>query len=515
MSVLVVDDSLTVRMNLTEILDAAALPAVACATSPKRGASSPSSNSPWSSSTCCCPTATASNCCREIRAMPSADDTAVMLLSTEAEVRDRIRGLTTGADEYVGKPYDPSYVVARARELARLQRVGRTAPAQETVLVIDDSLTFREALKAALEAAVLPRDRRRHRRGRLAARRRSAADRDRRRRSIARHRRRHRHPAHPARRGAARHCPACCSPRRRIAAPRCGRSTPAPTPSSARTKISRVILAQLKAVLRSAGAQVASSDGRDGTASLLGPKKILAVDDSETYLQQLADALRADGYEVVLARSGEEALELLAVQPVDCILLDLMMPGIGGRETCRRIKAAPGMRDIPVVMLTAVEDREAMIEGLGAGADDYIAKSSDFDLLRARVLAQIRRKQFEDENAAYPRAAVARGAGGGRGARGPRDGRGARQLVAELEVKNDELEVLQLFGGARSARAVAQHRRLRPGAAGGLRRQARRRRQAISGLRAGIGPADGAADRRPAGAGAGHARRIRARAASI
>ena len=104
-----------------------------------------------------------------------------------------------------------------------------------------------------------------------------------------------------------------------------------------------VILARLKAMLRSAGAQVADR----GTASLLGPKKILAVDDSETYLQDLAEALRADGYDVVLARSGEEALELLAVQPVDCILLDLLMPGIGGQETCRRIKDAPGMRDIP------------------------------------------------------------------------------------------------------------------------------------------------------------------------
>ena len=154
-----------------------------------------------------------------------------------------------------------------------------------------------------------------------------------------------------------------------------------------------VILARLNAVIRSAGAQ-----GDRGTASLLGPKKVLSVDDSETYLQALAGELRGEGYEVVLARSGEEALQLLAIQPVDCILLDLLMPGIGGQETCRRVKSVPTMRDIPIIMLTALEDREAMIEGLGAGADDYIAKSSDFEVLRARVLAQIRRKQFEDEN---------------------------------------------------------------------------------------------------------------------
>ena len=97
------------------------------------------------------------------------------------------------------------------------------------------------------------------------------------------------------------------------------------------------------------------------------------------------------------ARSGEEALELLAAQPVDCILLDLMMPGMGGRETCRRIKAAPETREIPLIMLTASEDREAMIDGLATGADDFIAKSSDFAVLKARVRAQLRRKQFEDE----------------------------------------------------------------------------------------------------------------------
>ena len=112
----------------------------------------------------------------------------------------------------------------------------------------------------------------------------------------------------------------------------------------------------------------------------------------------MADALRGDGYDVSLARSGEEALELLAVQSVDCILLDLLMPGLGGQETCRRIKATQIVRDVPLVMLTAMEDREAMIQGLAAGADDYISKSSEFEVLKARVRVQIRRKQFEDEN---------------------------------------------------------------------------------------------------------------------
>ena len=179
---------------------------------------------------------------------------------------------------------------------------------------------------------------------------------------------------------------------------------------------------------------------RRDTNSLLGPKNVLAVDDSETYLQELADALRSEGYEVVLARSGEEALELLAVQAVDCVLLDLLMPGIGGRETCLRVKSVPAMRDIPIIMLTAVEDREAMIQGLGAGADDYIAKSSDFELVRARVLAQIRRKQFEDENRVI-REQLLRAEHEAIETRTAREAAKTRAALAEeLELKNEELE---------------------------------------------------------------------------
>ena len=105
-----------------------------------------------------------------------------------------------------------------------------------------------------------------------------------------------------------------------------------------------------------------------------------------------------EGYEVALARSGEEALELASVQRMDCILLDLLMPGLSGHETCRRIKESLALRDIPLLMLSGVEERQAVIEAINAGADDYIPKSSDFEVVRARVRAALRRKQFEDEN---------------------------------------------------------------------------------------------------------------------
>jgi two-component system, NtrC family, sensor kinase len=107
--------------------------------------------------------------------------------------------------------------------------------------------------------------------------------------------------------------------------------------------------------------------------------------------------LRKRGYDVVRAASGEEAIQLLGFQSVDCILLDRSMAGIGGIETCRRLKASSVVRDTPLIFLTATEARDAIIEGLQAGADDFITKGSGFDVLSARIQAQIRRKQVEDE----------------------------------------------------------------------------------------------------------------------
>jgi len=430
-TVLVVDDSLTVRMNLVEILEAAGLPAIAAASVAEARAELAARQFALVILDVLLPDGDGVELLQEIRAMPQAAGTAIMMLSTESEIRDRIRGLTTGADDYVGKPYEPGYVVARARDL-----IGRGTPStQETILVIDDSLTFREALKAAFEAAgyrVLLA-------GTGEEGLRIAAD---------------RRPTAlvvdgllPGIDGA--------TVIRRIRLDAALRRLPCLLLTASEDRGAEVraldagadafvrkeedvavILARLSAMLRSAGSRVAEQ----ATTSLLGPKKILCVDDSETYLQALAANLRMDGYEVVLARSGEEAIELLAIEPVDCVLLDMMMPGIGGRETCRRVKSVPVMRDIPIVILTALEDRAAMIEGLGAGADDYIAKSSDFDVLRARLLAQIRRKQFEDENRTIREELLHKEleATEARAARELAETRAA--LVEELELKNEELE---------------------------------------------------------------------------
>jgi len=390
--VLIIDDSLTVRMDLLETLEEAGISATACATGREARAALAETTFSLVILDILLPDADGIDILREIREQPSAADTVVMLLSSEADVRDRIRGLTMGADEYIGKPYEASYVVARARELLR-SRQGILAPSGKTILLIDDSLTFREELRHVLEAAsyTVTTAGTGEEGLRIAADMRPDA-------IIV-------DGILPGIDGA--------TVVRRIRLDAVLRRTPCLLLTASegfgaeiqaleagadafvrKDEDVSVALARLGAVLRSAGAQTDSQ----ATSSLLGPKKVLAVDDSETYLQQLAEELRGEGYDVVLARSGEEALELLSIQTVDCILLDLMMPGMGGEEVCKRVKSTAAMRETPVIMLTAREDRDAIIEGLNAGADDYIVKSSDFQVLRARVLAQIRRKQFEDEN---------------------------------------------------------------------------------------------------------------------
>jgi two-component system NtrC family sensor kinase len=440
-TVLIVDDSLTIRMNLLELLSAAELPAVACSTVAEARRALANDKFSLVILDVLLPDGDGIELLQEIRAMPEASTTAVMLLSTEAEIRDRVRGLSTGADEYVGKPYDPAYIVGRARELVRR---GNDAPAQagKTILVIDDSITFREELKSALEQEsyeVLVA-------GSGEEGLRIAAD------------------ARPSGIVVDGVLPGIdgATVIRRIRLDAALRGLPCflLTGSEDRSAEIRaldagadafalkednigIILARISAMLRAAS----DRSTRRAATSLQRPKKVLAVDDSETYLQQLADALRSEDYEVILARSGEEALELLAVQPVDCVLLDLLMPGIGGRETCLRVKSVPVMRDIPIIMLTALDDREAMIEGLGAGADDYIAKSSDLDLVRARVLAQIRRKHFEDEHRAV-REQLLRAEHEAIAARSALDAAETRAALAEklksknveLELKNEELE---------------------------------------------------------------------------
>jgi DNA-binding response OmpR family regulator len=431
-SVLIVDDSMTVRMDLAEAFEAAGFQCQSCASVAEARQALARGPVDVLVLDVLLPDGDGLALLAEVRAAPSGGEVAVLMLSTEAEVKDRIRGLKTGADEYVGKPYEATYVVTKARELLRARRTEAAAGAL-TVLVIDDSLTFREALRQTLEDAgygVLTASSGEEGLRVAASQRPSAVVVD---------------GMLPGIDGA--------TVIRRMRLDAALRGVPcllltASEDSDAELRALdagadtfvrkdddlEVILAKLGALLRRPAIPI------EDTESALGPKKILAVDDSGTYLNELAAVLRDEGYDVVQARSGEEALELLAVQSVDCILLDLLMPGLSGKETCRRIKAASPLRDIPLIMLTGLEDRDAMLEGLGAGADDYIQKSSEFDTLKARVRAQIRRKHFEDENRRI-RDELLRSEMEIAEARSAREMAETRALhFQELERKNEELQ---------------------------------------------------------------------------
>jgi DNA-binding response OmpR family regulator len=113
-------------------------------------------------------------------------------------------------------------------------------------------------------------------------------------------------------------------------------------------------------------------------------EKILVVDDSKVNVKMLDEYLR-NGYEVVKAYNGEEALRKVKDSPPDLILLDIIMPGIDGYEVCERLKADPRTSFIPIVMVTSLEKEEERIKGLELGAEDYIVKPFSPGELRARV----------------------------------------------------------------------------------------------------------------------------------
>ena len=103
------------------------------------------------------------------------------------------------------------------------------------------------------------------------------------------------------------------------------------------------------------------------------------------------------GYRTACAGDGEEALDQVHAAPPDLILLDVMMPRLDGNEVARRIKADKNLPFIPIIMQTALDSVENKVEGLGAGADDYITKPINFDELEARVRAMLRIKALQDE----------------------------------------------------------------------------------------------------------------------
>jgi DNA-binding response OmpR family regulator len=119
--------------------------------------------------------------------------------------------------------------------------------------------------------------------------------------------------------------------------------------------------------------------------------EILVVDDDRDVAQTIELALRRHDFRVALAYSGVEALKALRRYRPDLVILDVMMPGMGGFEVCRRMRNDPSLADLPVIFLTARGQARDRIEGLKAGADDYVSKPFILEELLLRVQAILRR----------------------------------------------------------------------------------------------------------------------------
>jgi two-component system, NtrC family, sensor kinase len=427
-TVLIVDDSLTVRMDLHEAFEADGFVTILCATGEEARSAFADAHFQVAVLDVLLPDADGLDLLRELRGQSGREDTVTMLLSSEAEVSDRLQGLRTGADEYVGKPYDAGYVVARARQL-----LGDLPDDDDrtTVLVIDDSITFRQRLVDLLEPegyAVLTAPSGEEGLRVAADRRPQAVIVD---------------GVMPGIDGA--------TVIRRIRLDPALRDTPCLLMTAAddyATEVQMleagadgfvrkqqdlaVVLAKLAAVLRQSAEQLPI----EATGSLHGPSKVMAVSPDREQLDALGLALREDGYDVVAVATEQDAMQLLAAQPVDCIVLGL--EGAAGQAVCRRIKEAPQIGDLPLVM-TGRHD-EDMLDCLAAGADDYVRSVEGPDALRAHVRTQIRRKQSHDESRRIREELMRRelAAAEERAARQLAETRAA--LVEELEWRNRELE---------------------------------------------------------------------------
>ena len=157
--------------------------------------------------------------------------------------------------------------------------------------------------------------------------------------------------------------------------------------------------------------------------------RVLIVDDLEANRRLLEAKLTAEYYDVLMARRGEEAVQMAKREQPDIILLDVMMPGgIDGFEACRRIKAMPETKHIPVVIVTTLDDRENRLRGLQAGAEDFLTKPIDDVQLLARVKSLIALKVVIDELRA-------------------REASGKKLGIIDEETRHDPLEAHRLTAG--------------------------------------------------------------------
>jgi two-component system phosphate regulon response regulator PhoB/two-component system alkaline phosphatase synthesis response regulator PhoP len=120
-------------------------------------------------------------------------------------------------------------------------------------------------------------------------------------------------------------------------------------------------------------------------------ERILVVEDEESLVDILTQALKRQGYEVYSALDGDTALDIVSLLKPDVVILDIMLPEMDGWEVCRRLKNSPETAEIPIIMLTARREEKDVVEGLNIGADDYVKKPFSLPELLARIKVIIKR----------------------------------------------------------------------------------------------------------------------------
>ncbi len=135
---------------------------------------------------------------------------------------------------------------------------------------------------------------------------------------------------------------------------------------------------------------------KEGDRAAVQPSRILVVDDNASNRDLLSRRLQRQGHTVLQAEDGTIALALVEKEPLDLVLLDLMMPGISGYDVLAVLKSDPRFREIPVIMISALSELNSIVRCIEAGADDYLAKPFDPVLLRARVGSSLEKKHLRD-----------------------------------------------------------------------------------------------------------------------
>jgi CheY-like chemotaxis protein len=431
-SVLVIDDSLTVRMDLKAAFEADGF-ACTLARTLTEGRAALQSRFDLIVLDVQLPDGDGVEFLAELKAAASTRATPIILLSVEADVRARVRGLTTGADEYVGKPYEKAYLLRCANALVHASDADQGARQTENLLVIDPSEAFRNWLKQLVETngyRLAEADS-----GvegwRLAAELKPAAivvdaqmagiD------GVT-------FIARIKSNAVLREIPCVFVTSSDDAAAELRALEAGADAFMRKSADSGLLLARLNALTQSHEA----AQTPNTAISLLGNKKLLGIGSESAYLRELGAQLLNADYEMAIARSVEEALELLRVRRADCILIE---SAAVDRSFLKQLRGSSLLQTIPSIILTDGPANDSVREALNAGIDDFIVKSSDFAIAKAQLSNLLLRKQLNNRNREAREAQLieeTKAAAEEARAMGERAEMHAR-LLAELEIKNREL----------------------------------------------------------------------------